>query len=142
MTMTLQTSSFKSIISTKSDYLGVTASSLCMVHCILTPVLFAVHATSLSCAEISPVWWKTIDYLFLVISFFAIFYTSKKTTSDWVPFALYTSWTALTFFLVNESLHFVNLPHILMYLPAINLVSLHIYNKRFCHCQVDHSCTI
>ena len=47
-----------------------------------SPVLFAVQATSLSCSEISPTWCKAVDYFFLIITFIAIYYTNKTTSSS------------------------------------------------------------
>ena len=65
-----------------SDYLGAAASGLCIIHCLLTPVLFVVQASSsLTCSEISPGWWSAIDYLFLAVTFFAIRATTRSTTS-------------------------------------------------------------
>ncbi|MFT4567561.1 MAG: hypothetical protein ACI9FN_002528 [Saprospiraceae bacterium] len=130
-----------SIFNHKSDYVGVTASSLCMFHCLLTPVLFAVQATSLSCSEIGPIWWKAIDYLFLVISFFAMLYTNRVTTSNWIPKAIFTSWAILALFVINNSIQLVSIPHLLIHIPAASLASLHIYNRRYCHCQEDQCCT-
>lgn len=131
----------KSIISSSSDYYGAAASSLCMIHCLLTPVLFAVQATSLSCSDISPFWWKAIDYFFLVITLVAILYTARTTSSRWVPKALFASRTILALLVVNRSFQIINIPHFLIYIPAVSLIALHIYNKRYCKCQEGHCCT-
>ena len=47
------------------DFIGALASSLCLVHCLLTPVLFIVKActSSASCCAGAPVWWQVIDYV-------------------------------------------------------------------------------
>ena len=64
-----------------TDIIGATSSTLCMLHCLLTPFLFAVHATSsVACSEIGHLWWKIIDFLFLFISIVAIRYTAKATS--------------------------------------------------------------
>lgn len=123
------------MLSTYSDYIGAAASSLCMIHCLLTPMLFAVQLTSLSCSEISPVWWKTIDYIFLVITFFAVWYTSKATQSKWVRASLFISWIILALLVLNASFHVIPLPHILIYIPAITMIATHMYNRRYCVCQ-------
>ncbi len=138
--MTITIPSFKSLINSKSDFFGAMASSLCMLHCLITPVLFAAQATSLNCSNIGPSWWKAIDYVFLVIALLAIVYTAKSTVSKWISSALYTTWATMTFLILNESFHLVNIPHTIIYIPAIILISLHIYNRWYCRCQGVHCC--
>lgn len=123
-----------------NDYLGALSSSLCMVHCLVTPMLFAVQATSLSCSEISPYWWKMIDFIFLIVSFVAIVYTSKSTSLKFMPFLLYASWFLLAIAVINSLMHLNILPHALIYFPAIVLVILHMYNRKYCNCVKDSCC--
>jgi len=129
------------IVSSKSDFIGAAASTLCMLHCLMTPFIFAVQVSTLSCSEIGPVWWKSIDYIFLVITFFAIYYTTKSTSLKWMPIALYICWFVLAFLIINESLQFLGLPHVLVYVPAVGLTFLHLYNRRYCRCEQDQCCT-
>ena len=69
----------------KPDILGALASSLCLIHCIATPFIFiAQSSVAICCHEETPFWWKSIDYVFLVISFFAIFWSVKTTTNDFI----------------------------------------------------------
>ena len=35
----------------QSDRIGIIASTLCIIHCLMTPVLFVVKACSTSCAQ-------------------------------------------------------------------------------------------
>ena len=51
------------------DKIGVISSTLCMIHCIITPFIFLAKACSISCCSDGPVLWQIIDYLFLGISF-------------------------------------------------------------------------
>ena len=121
-----------------SDYLGAAASGLCIIHCLLTPVLFVVQASSsLTCSEISPGWWSAIDYLFLAVTFFAIRATTRSTTSGWIAQALYLSWAILAIVIVNESLHLLPLSPMIKYIPAGLLVTLHLYNLKYCRCEDD-----
>lgn len=39
----------------KSDLFGVLASSLCMVHCLVTPLFFVVQASTIQCSEVGGV---------------------------------------------------------------------------------------
>ena len=132
----------KTVYEAKADFIGATASGLCMIHCLMTPLIFAVQTTSLTCSDIGPIWWKGVDYLFLVITFTAIFYTSKTTSSSWVPKALYGLWYILTLLIIDQSLHVTGLSHSLMYIPALGLIGLHYYNRRYCQCEDDHCCAL
>ena len=130
----------KSVFKTKSDYIGVSAGGLCMIHCLITPLLFAFQATSLSCSEISPTWCKAVDYFFLIITFIAIYYTNKTTSSYWMPKVLYTCWAILALVIVNDSIHLVSVPHALIYIPALSLVGLHLYNRRHFYSAQEECC--
>lgn len=128
-------------INATSDTFGALASGLCLLHCLATPFIFVVQAGTVSCHESGPMWWSIIDYIFLAVSFLAIYYSAKKTSSKWMPVALYTSWVLLAFFILNERFHFLHLSHAFLYLPAISLVGLHLYNRKYCQC-VDEECCL
>ena len=51
------------------DNLGATFSSLCALHCYVTPLIFITQ----SHIAIVPGWWQSLNYLFLSLSFFAIY---------------------------------------------------------------------
>ena len=70
------------LIKQKSDILGTFASSLCLVHCIATPFLFLAQASAATFYSGPPVWWKSLDYVCLAISFLAIFWSTKNTKMD------------------------------------------------------------
>ena len=108
----------------KSDLFGVFASSLCMVHCLATPLIFVVQASTVRCSEIGPWWWRTIDYLFLLISIAAIYHSVKTTSFNWMPKAMYASWGILAFLIVNEGLYLLPIPHLLVYMPALSLIHI------------------
>ena len=69
------------------DNVGIVASSLCMIHCLGTPFLFIAKACSTSCCSEAPIWWQLIDYLFLIISFVAIYFATKNTNHYWIKIA-------------------------------------------------------
>ncbi len=125
---------------TDYDLLGTITSMLCMIHCIITPFLFAAQATvSTTCSEISPMWWKVLDYLFLIITFFAIYYTAKSTVLKWLPNLMYVMWSLLALLVVNKFYHLINISHVVIYVPALCLAGLHLYNRNYCRCysQID-----
>jgi len=128
--------------STDYDFVGASASTLCMIHCLMTPFLFAAQATvSSSCSDISPTWWKTLDYVFLIVTFIAIYFTAKSTSLKWLVNALYVFWFVLALLMINNLYHLVNIPHAFIYIPAIGLASLHLYNRHYCRCQKDACCS-
>lgn len=124
----------------KSDLFGELASSLCMLHCLATPLLFVVQASTTSCSEIGPFWWRTLDYLFLIVSILAIHQSVRMTTAPWMPKAMYATWGVLAILIINEGLHLLPIPHLLIYLPAFSLVVLHLYNHKYCRCTTEQCC--
>lgn len=128
------------ITNQKSDSIGAIASGLCLLHCIATPFIFIVQSCSLTCCSDTPTWWAFIDYFFLIISFFAIYHSTKTTTSKWIKPALWISWAVLFFIIVNEKMRWLPLHENLIYIPALTLIALHIYNKKYCQCNVNTCC--
>jgi len=131
-------------IDSKSDLFGAFASGICLIHCLATPLIFVAQAcssTSSSC-DSSPLWWSMIDYIFLVISFVAIHYSTKNTSAKWMPTVLYLSWGLLALVLLNERFSFVPIPHAVIYLPAFSLVVLHLYNRKYCRCEGGMLCSL
>ncbi|GAA4232098.1 hypothetical protein GCM10022291_06050 [Postechiella marina] len=124
----------------KSDNLGAIASSLCLLHCIATPFIFIVQSCSLTCCSNTPTWWVFIDYFFLTISFFAIYRSTQTTTSKWIKPALWISWILLFFIIVNEKMAWLSLHENLVYFPALTLIALHLYNKKYCQCNTNTCC--
>lgn len=125
---------------TRSDIYGAWASSLCLVHCLATPLIFVLQASTANACASSPWWWSGIDFLFLLISGIAIYYSAQHTSAIWMPVALYIGWTILTILIINEKLHVFPLPHILTYVPALSLVALHLYNRKYCRCAGEECC--
>ena len=118
-----------------SDITGAMASGLCLIHCIATPFIFIAQSCSATCCDSSPIWWQSIDYIFIGVSFFAVFWSVKHTSRRWMKTALWVSWIALSFVIINEKFELIYLPESITYLPALVLVGLHIYNKKYCQCK-------
>ncbi|NQX86576.1 MAG: MerC domain-containing protein [Flavobacteriaceae bacterium] len=124
----------------KADTFGVVSGALCMVHCIATPFLFVVHTCAAGGCANAPVWWKSLDYFFLVVSFFAIYRSVKTTSKRFVIYALWVNWALLGIILINEKFNVVPLSGFAIYVPAMALVVLHLYNQNFCKCNTDGYC--
>ncbi|MGH1387623.1 MerC domain-containing protein [Kordia sp.] len=124
----------------KSDTIGIYASGLCLVHCLATPLLFIVQSQMICCEASVPVWWKALDIFFLVISFFAIYWSVKSTSKEWMKFALWSTWLFLSVIIVNEKAQWFSIPESAIYVPSLGLVFLHFYNRKYCRCKDDQCC--
>lgn len=121
----------------KSDTFGAIASTLCLIHCLITPFIFIAQTCSRTCCSSAPTWWRTIDLLFLTISFFAVYWSASLTSKNWLKIAFWVSWVSLFILLANENLNLINVPHKSTYLPSFGLILLHLYNKKYCKCTDD-----
>lgn len=126
--------------SIKGDYLGAVAGFLCLVHCVATPFLFIVKSCASTCCTDTPVWWQLIDYLFLIVSFFAIYQSTKTTQKSWVKVGLWVSWTILGLIILNEQFQVIYLAKEIIYIPSILIVVLHLYNLKYCQCAKNECC--
>ena len=123
------------------DNVGIVASSLCMIHCIGTPILFIAKACSTSCCSEAPIWWQLIDYLFLIISFVAIYFATKNTNHYWIKIAFWITWFILLLSILNHTFQIIEAPKHFIYIPSSAVIILHFYNQRFCKCR-ENSCCI
>ncbi|GAB5408222.1 MAG: hypothetical protein BalsKO_05870 [Balneolaceae bacterium] len=124
----------------KSDTLGMLAGTLCMLHCFATPFLFIALAGTPTSSEEAPLWWLSINYLFLAISFFAVIRSVQTTSSTFMKPLFWISWVALAFVIVNEQFGWIELSEAISYIAASILVVLHLYNRRYCQCNTDNCC--
>ena len=129
------------MISTNSDTYGAIVSGACLVHCLLTPLLFILPMEF----TLLPIGGSLVFYLleitFLVLSFLAVYYSAKTTSHHWVKYALYASWASLSILIVNEQLAIFQWNEMLHYLPAIALIGLHLFNRKQHKCHTQ-SCNV
>jgi len=125
----------------RSDLLGAAASGLCLIHCIATPFLFVAQAGIATHHDASPTWWGLIDIVLLLVSLVAVYWAAKKTPRQWMKVALSASWVFLAIVIFNERIEGFHLAEAWIYVPAISLVILHLYNWRYCQCQDETYCT-
>ena len=120
----------KSLVIKYSDYFGASSTTLCLIHCILSPILF-----------ISPIWWWSgLNFLFITISGFAVYGSFNNTSSKMMKPLLCIAYCVLTLSIVNEQFHFLHVPEIFNYSAAAFLAGLHIYNLKYCQCKDDQCC--
>lgn len=123
----------------KSDFIGISASTLCLIHCVATPFLFVAQAEILeSSGTTQPFWWGLLDVIFLLVSYFAVWWSAVNTSKKWVANALWICWGILTLIVVNEKLSLFELPEQAIYIPTIGLIFFHLYNRKYGnHCEED-----
>jgi len=125
----------------KPDTVGAIASSLCVIHCLMTPLLFAAQSlTAVHDHHSAPVWWQNLDFLFIIISFIAIYQSTKNSNNISIRYALWINWFTLFFLILNEKTEWFSLAEIITYIVAFTLASLHIYNLNYCQCKSDDCC--
>lgn len=118
---------------TFSDLLGITASGLCTVHCLVAPLFFAskplfdhhgghAHGTG---------WWASLDFIFLLLSMLAVYYSSKHTGHQSIKRWLWIAWFVFASGLLMEKFH-IHVATWFLYSGSIALVLIHLLNYRYC----------
>ncbi|MGF1557111.1 MerC domain-containing protein [Paucihalobacter sp.] len=125
----------KTLIKQKqSDIFGATISGICAIHCTLTPLLFAAKPllqTTVDAHEHASDFWHALDYVFLILSLLAVWYSSVHTNHKTIKWGLWLAWLIFSLGIISEQLHLEN-GIWLMYLGSIGLIVTHIKNYRFC----------
>ncbi len=136
-----------SSISKKSDLLGIFSSGLCAVHCAITPLFFAAKPLFEQAVDHprhgdghGPSGWAMLDYVFLLLSLLAVWFSTRHTNSRPIKTALWASWACFAVGLVLEMQYLV-WGKWLMYAGSIALIAAHMANMRHCR-ACDGSCEI
>lgn len=129
------------LILDKPDTFGALASSLCIIHCLVTPFIFIAHTCSISGCSTTPIWWQSLDYLFLTISFFAVFNASRTTSKKVMKPLLWSSWFLLLLLIVNQKTQLFVVSETITHIVAFGLAGLHLYNLKYCQCKTHKCCT-
>jgi hypothetical protein len=123
-----------------SDWLGAAASGLCAVHCTLTPLFFAakpIIAGTVDAHNHGHGLWGALDYVFLVLSLLAVWYSARHTTHTTLKWVLWAAWAVFAFGLLAELLELAY-GKWFMYAGSIILVIAHIKNYRHCQqCKIE-----
>jgi hypothetical protein len=116
------------------DIYGIIVCTLCVLHCIATPLIFFSVAVSSNNKISPPFLWKSLDYLFLAISLFIVYNSAKNTTRPIMKYILGISWVGLFLVIINEKIGVFHMPELVTYITSINLAVVHLYNYRYCRC--------
>jgi len=128
------------LIIRNSDRIGVLSSGLCMLHCFATPFLFLSQSSLIFISVDFTLTWFILNYVFLFISFIAIYHSVKNSTNRFIRIFLYLFWVVLSGLIINESLEIFSIPEAATYFSASSLICLHIYNLRYCRCDDKDCC--
>ena len=120
-------------VSMKSDFLGMIASGLCLIHCVATPFLFVAGAGLGIPSKAQPTWWGYLDPIFLVLSLLAVFWSIQGTSLRWIKFLFCALWLLLLVIVLNEKFELYPIAEEAIYIPTIGLILLHLYNSRARH---------
>lgn len=124
----------------KPDTIGSLASSLCLIHCIITPFIFITQACTMSCCADAPIWWQSFDYIFLIISFFAIYKSTQTSNKLEIKIALWLTWIVFFILILNKPMQIFYINNNFTYAAGILLAILHLYNLKYCQCSDKDCC--
>ncbi|WP_366519993.1 MerC domain-containing protein [uncultured Aquimarina sp.] len=123
-----------------SDRLGILASSLYLIHCVVTTFLFLVYTGLIVSEETHSFWWKSLDYIFFGLSFIAVHKTTQTNSNHKLKYLFWICWSLLFAIIINEKLDILTVIGGLIYVVAIFLASLHFYNQKYCICNNEKYC--
>jgi hypothetical protein len=117
----------------RADYLGITGSVLCIIHCLITPIL--VMTSTLLNHDTLRVGFLSLDYLFIAINIGAVWSASRHTSRP-IRLAL---WGFLCLFAVGLLLEDLDEGfEYLAYAASAGLVAGHLLNIRYCRTHHAH----
>ena len=127
------------LVLNNSDTIGIFTSLICSIHCFATPILF-VAQSGFASADIQPIWWESINYLFIVFSFAAVYYSVRNTSKKIMKPILCICWLFFTTIILNEIIGIVEISELFSYVSAFSLAFAHTYNLRYCQCEDGECC--
>ena len=120
------------ILTNNSDFFGILSCSLCLVHCIFTPLILFSLSSLNSKSSMSYSWWNNLDYVFLIISFFMVYISVQNTRLKRIKLFFWLSWFFLFLVIVNEKKEFFGFSEYLIYIATSGLSLLHLLNLKYC----------
>jgi len=120
--------------SRKADYIGITGSVLCIIHCMITPIL--LMSSALLQDEHVRFGYLSLDYIFIGINIVAVYFATRHYALPVIKKAL---WGFLALFSIAILLEDVNpIFEYVGYLASIGLVTTHLFNIRQHRLQHAH----
>ncbi|WP_128548762.1 MerC domain-containing protein [Larkinella soli] len=110
----------------KADYIGISGSVLCVIHCLITP--FLLVSSSFLADDAVRVGYLSLDYVFIGVNILAVYFATRHFASPAVRVGL---WSFLVLFAVAILLEdFSETFEYLGYAASFGLMSMHLINIR------------
>ena len=77
-------------------------------------------------------WWSNLDYIFLIISFFMVYFSVQTTRIKRMKLFFWLSWFFLFLVVINEKTELFEFSEYLAYLATTGLSLLHLFNLKYC----------
>ena len=111
-----------------ADLIGFTSSLLCIVHCLVLPVLIALSYFTVNIEAFEH--WHELDYIFIGLSFFAVRYAVSRTSKSAMKIAFWATFLIFSAaLLAHEALPWMLLVSLM---ASLVLMVLHLINYRSC----------
>ncbi|HMP31042.1 MAG TPA: MerC domain-containing protein [Saprospiraceae bacterium] len=131
----------KNYLVEKSDIIGISASFLCTIHCVITPIFFmakplmyashAHHGHAHGHSHGHDHAWAALDYVFLIIAFVAVWLSTNHTHNNKIKIGLWVGWALLTAGILIE-MSGKAIGSYIMYVGSFSLISLYLLNRKYC----------
>lgn len=116
------------ILRDRADYLGITGSLLCLIHCLATPILLLT--STLVRHDTLRMGYVSLDYFFIGLNIIAVYFASLQTTQ----LIRRSLWGFLGVFAVGIVLEEISAVfEYAAYMASLGLVFTHIANLRHKH---------
>jgi len=102
----------------KMDILGISAATLCLIHCLAFPLLM-----------VFPILWENhgiIDLAFALVGLFAVYKVTKNHQKNYIYYLLWTSIGVILLAVLLDLVAHIHTP--LIYIGAAGLITGHILN--------------
>ena len=119
-------------LANNSDLFGVLTCSMCLIHCISTPLILISFSSLNTKLSMSYSWWSNLDYVFLIISFLLVHISAQTTRIKIMKFFFWLSWFSLFLVIINEKTELYEFSEYLTYLITTGLSLLHLFNLKYC----------
>lgn len=114
------------IFSRKADYIGITGSVLCIIHCLITPVLLLTSSVFQNSAL--RVGYLSLDYIFIGVNIVAVYFATRHYAPQTIKRSLWGFLILFSIALLLEDTAPVF--QYIAYAASAGLVITHLFNIR------------
>ncbi|MFK7906176.1 MAG: MerC domain-containing protein [Chitinophagales bacterium] len=111
-------------ISNKADLIGIASAVLCLIHCLVPPIIFLFFGHLIEHSHDHFFRW---DYFFLAFSCYAVYHATQHAVNNFIKGLLWLSFGVLTIAILLH--HIPNMEYI-AYLASLGLIGGHLINLK------------